>query len=749
MSSNLNQNIIRFLLILFISGHSTLKADKEVDSLMKVIAVNNTDTVLLKAYNRIATRYYMANEIDSVKKYTFLLKAKAAQSQNLIWNSNVYNHFGNIHRYYYNYDSSLYYYKKAIKVSLENVDIVRLAHVFNNLGLLFENYAKWNSAVKMFSTSASLFQLLHDLRGEANSYNNLGNIYEMIGEYPKSLDYHFKAYSNYKLLNNPEGLARSSNNIANIYSDQKDYAKAKEYYRISLRYCAAGNNPESTFLTYVNLGINFSCQNENDSAEINFISADTVLNKNYFYYLKPNFLETRGEFEIKRKNYNAALDYYNEAVKAAVELGDSLQIPYTKCSLGNLYLELKDYKKAEAELLLAEQLLKRFNTSDLEININNSLKILYEQLNKPAKAYYYYKKYVLADKKRDEQNSQRYAEKAELKHQFETELVQIKKVQDERDLKRAEEKKRQNMILLSVSFICLLIVVFSFILFKRFKESEQQKKIIATQKQEVELQHHALEEKNKEILDSINYAKRIQQALLAHEELLSENLQDYFVFFKPKDIVSGDFYWATSTGSVTNRKFYLAVCDSTGHGVPGAFMSLLNINLLNEAINEKHIVSPNEVFNHVREGLIKNISQEGQRDGMDGILLQIENSSNGLVQLNYAAANNAPVLISKKQIIELPKDKMPVGIGITQDSFKLQNMNAQKGDMLYLYTDGYADQFGGPKGKKFKYKTLNELLVSISDLPTSEQKQKLNIAFEEWRGNLEQVDDVCIIGIRI
>ena len=263
---------------------------------------------------------------------------------------------------------------------------------------------------------------------------------------------------------------------------------------------------------------------------------------------------------------------------------------------------------------------------------------------------------------------------------------------------------------------------------------------------EIEHQKKVIEEKQKEIVDSINYAKRIQYSLLAHKDFLEEELKEHFVFFHPKDIVSGDFYWAASTGSATNRKFYIAACDSTGHGVPGAFMSLLNIGYLNEAIKEKGIEKPNEVLNFVRQRLIDNISKEGQKDGFDGILLCIDQQTK---KLSYAAANNAPLIVRKDGYEELDADRMPVGMGERKEDFKLYEINYEKGDVLYLYTDGYADQFGGPKGKKYKYRPLNEMLQKISVDTMDTQITALTGEFENWRGELEQVDDVLVIGIRL
>ncbi|MBA3681519.1 MAG: SpoIIE family protein phosphatase [Bacteroidetes bacterium] len=301
---------------------------------------------------------------------------------------------------------------------------------------------------------------------------------------------------------------------------------------------------------------------------------------------------------------------------------------------------------------------------------------------------------------------------------------------------------------IALQYWCITIMavftIFYFVMQYFKKGSEDYEKEIETKNEEISA-------KNKEIVDSINYAKKIQTTLLAHNDFLQKHLPDHFVFFKPKDIVSGDFYWATEH----NKRFYLAVCDSTGHGVPGAFMCLLNIGFLNEAIKEKNISSPARVFDHVRTRLINDISKDGQQDGMDGILLCIDTSSplektgdEAKISVTYAGSNNAPVLIRNSELMILPTDKMPVGKGERNQDFALNKIDIQPGDCLYLYTDGFADQFGGPKGKKFKYKALNELLLANHKKTTSEQKEIFNSTFENWRGKLEQVDDVCVIGIQ-
>jgi serine phosphatase RsbU (regulator of sigma subunit) len=233
--------------------------------------------------------------------------------------------------------------------------------------------------------------------------------------------------------------------------------------------------------------------------------------------------------------------------------------------------------------------------------------------------------------------------------------------------------------------------------------------------------------------------------------MLSENLPEHFILFKPKDIVSGDFYWATKK----ENRFYLAICDSTGHGVPGAFMSVLNASFLNEAINQLQISQPHLILNHVRKRLIESISNDGAQDGMDCTLLCFEGN-----KITYASANNKPVLIINNELLELQADKMPVGKSDKTDSFALHQIDlslttpaasSHSGNgLLYLFTDGYADQFGGDTGeKKLTKKKFKELLVSIHHLPMPEQKLALDKFITDYRKDVEQIDDILVMGVRV
>jgi serine phosphatase RsbU (regulator of sigma subunit) len=255
-----------------------------------------------------------------------------------------------------------------------------------------------------------------------------------------------------------------------------------------------------------------------------------------------------------------------------------------------------------------------------------------------------------------------------------------------------------------------------------------------------------VERKHKEVLDSINYAKGIQVAMLKSDAQDSKHLPKHFVLFKPRDVVSGDFYWSYEA----ENYWYVASVDCTGHGVPGAFLTMLGCAFLNE-ICSRSTLTPAQILDQLRDKIIKELSGNGSvKDGMDISLCRINiNNSKNNVEVQWAGANNPLWYIQKGQVIEIKGDKQPIGYYEIIKPFTNYTIKLDEGDYLYLFTDGFADQFGGPMDKKFKYKPMIELIKKTASVNMSEQKLKLNEAFEDWKGKHEQTDDVCIVGIRI
>ena len=328
-------------------------------------------------------------------------------------------------------------------------------------------------------------------------------------------------------------------------------------------------------------------------------------------------------------------------------------------------------------------------------------------------------------------------------------------------------------------FVFTLITIKFYINYRERKLIEKQKEledIVEIRTKEIVEQKKIVENKNIEITDSIHYAQKIQSALLPNEEVFKSVLPDSFILFKPKDIVSGDFYWLSDREDF----IYYATADCTGHGVPGGFMSMLGTALLNEIVDERKVLDCGEVLNLMREKIMLALKQAGDsesKDGMDMVLIRIDKNS---LEMQYAAANNSFYIVQRREtgdmrqsinlskeiqdlrqevshltthishLEELPCDKMPVGVYYSElKPFRTFNYQLEKGDIIYTYTDGYADQFGGLKEKKYTYKRLREKLLEISELPLEEQKEILAKEFEKWQGNLEQIDDVCLIGVKV
>jgi serine phosphatase RsbU (regulator of sigma subunit) len=485
------------------------------------------------------------------------------------------------------------------------------------------------------------------------------------------------------------------------------------------------NNKKGLISVLINLSLGYIDTKRFDLAQttLNEIENSDSLSVTNSYFLHQN----KGKFNVSLGHYDIA----NKEFYIALTIAESNKMYDSQATIlmeiGKTHRLNKEYQKANEYLSKSEALCVSKNMKHELVETYDELILLNQEIGNYDSAFHLLKTQTKL------KNEILNIEKLNKINELEKKLALFEKEKEiEKEKENTQKAKAQNLMMLYGIFGIGLFTMLLVLLFFRTNKLKNQ----------IQLKSNIIEEKQKEIVDSINYAKRIQSTLLVDINLLSSSFKDFFVYFKPKDIVSGDFYWAAEH----NNKFYIAICDSTGHGVPGAFMSLLNVGFLSEAIKEKNIEEPNHILDYVRSRLINSVSRDGQKDGMDGILICLDKQTK---HITYAAANNEPILITNNQIIKLQKDKMPIGDGEKKEPFTLHTLSANVGDMLYLYTDGYADQFGGPKGKKFKYKSLNDLLLEIHNKPLTHQSMILNQTFEKWKGNLEQVDDVLIFGLKL
>ncbi|HWY12291.1 MAG TPA: tetratricopeptide repeat protein [Bacteroidia bacterium] len=668
-----------------------------VDSLENIVKTTTNDSIKIITLVDL-TAYIHLNDINKGFAYTDEAYKIAQKTNGAFGISLCLNTYGNLHVAMHNYDKAIDFYKKSLAISERVNDVENISRVLGNIGLVYEAKGDYAKSFEYAYKSLAIDEKGKRQEGLATVYNNIGNLFYEQENYDKALEFHNKSLKIKEALNDKEGIVTSLNNIGTIYDALEKPDTAILIHQCALKIEIEIGDKFGMAYSYNNIG---------------------------------------GLFEQKKLR-DRALVFYLKSLAIREEIKDDDGIASCYINIGILNRKFKKYKEAYEYLFKALELAQKMGKKSYLKDIYLNLADTYAEQNNFKEAYKYHRSFAQVKDSLFNLDANQQVSEIRFQYEFDKKESISKLEQEKRDLVYAQEKSHREIILYSVSAVLVLICLLTIFIYRGYRTK---------QKSNVQLENmnKIIVEKNKDITDSINYAKRIQNTLLAHASYLQKNLPEHFVLFKPKDIVSGDFYWATVPKDGRGL-FYLAVCDSTGHGVPGAFMSLLNISFLNEAINEKGISEPGEILNYVRKRLIKNISQNGGQDGMDGIILCINNNTG---EISYSAANSRPILISNENLTELNCDRMPVGKSDKEESFKTYSIPAKKGDVLYLYTDGYADQFGGPKGKKFKYKALNELLVRVSSEKCSIQEELLAKEFLNWKGELEQVDDICVIGIKI
>jgi len=707
---------LKLLLVLFFifSLTGSFFAQRSIlDSLKKLLSNSKKDSATANIICEIGIYYLETGNLDTAKIF---FKKSISLAREIKDTGNIHKFLGNLGTvfiYKGDYENALKYNLQALNINLKSGSKYDLAVTYQNLGVIYENKGNFAKALDSYIKALKLSEEINYTRGIALGYMNVGLIYESMNNHLTATKYILKAADYATLQNDKNGLSYCYTNLGNIYKKRAVYDSASFYLERSAKMFEDLNDANGLANTYNSLG------------EV------------YKY---------TGLFP-------KAIEQYEKALNVHKQYGNEIGITVAYHNLGETYGMMKQYTKAE-------EFLKRSLDITVKLNFIELFQETYLVMSNLAAAQgdyknslLYFKKHAAAnDSLLNKQNTQ---QMNELNTVFESEKKDkalIKKDAEIRTQNAENDRRKTERNAFIIGFI--LMVTLAFFIFKGLKQQRKATKIISGQKNEVEHQKLLVEEKHKEITDSINYAERIQRSFLATKELLNENLQEYFVFFQPKDIVSGDFYWA---GKLNNGSFALATADSTGHGVPGSIMSILNTSSLEKAV-EQNLCEPSEILNHTRKTIIERLkkdgSTEGGKDGMDCSLICFNFEKS---QFTYSAANNPVWLIRKKnnpdaaiELHEYAADKMPVGKH-DKDSlpFSQHSVDLQKGDVIYAFTDGLPDQFGGPKGKKFMYKQLKELLISISQSPMEIQKLKLSEALINWKGSLEQVDDITIIGIRI
>ena len=789
-------------------------AQSKADSLLRVIE-RSTDKEKANLYCKLAWEYF-GNDYDKFSHYSNEGYKAALKSNSLYYQAFAMRQIGIYHDINGDAKKSIYYIDSALSINRKIKDEGGIIACLSSLGIVHYNAGNLQKALPLYIESLDYYEKKNDLKYQAYFAGNIGGIYRAMGDKQNEKIYYEKAvelaeksgnkksmaiaYNNIgacymaegnfdkaestflkglelkEELKESQGISYSLHSLAELYNKKKDYAKAKPIAERILKINETTKDKKLQIFALVDLGeVNLNLK-DTVEAEKNYLKAYELSKESENMHSMMDAAYALSKIKNAKKDYKNSLFYFNEYSIAKDSVFQSEKFK----SINEMQSKYESEKKEQQITLLnKEKLLK-----DAELRRSNA-----ERMHKIQEL-------ELSNKEKEMKDI--LLQKSEVENQAkakENEMLKLDQKMKESELARAEAEKKQadelskrrTQQLYGMIGVSLLVLAMLFLIFRGYRQKQKANKeltekndLINQQKKEVEHQKELVDEKNKEITDSINYAKRLQEAILPPLAAIQQTFPDSFVLYKPKDIVAGDFYWMHEAIDETgNKKTFIAAADCTGHGVPGAMVSVVCSNALNRTVKEFGITETGKILDKVRELVIETFEKSVSevKDGMDISLMCIENhdSQKNTTKITWSGANNplwytssasvhqssdkenanpnnlSPEALEGREatIVEVKADKQPIGKYDALNPFTTHHLELPKNTSFYMFTDGYADQFGGEKGKKFKYKQLVDKLASIQHLKMQEQHEMLDKTFENWKNQLEQIDDVCIIGIRL
>lgn len=691
-------------LILFLFTAKIISA--QCDSLLKLLDAEKNDTLRLRKYVKLIDCY---NGKENFAASIDLLGNYKVETDNCIskYKDSIYfrNYLGDI--------TSTYYFKgdmqKALDISLQllnyNIrrkDSVNISSVLSNVAVLYRRMGNYPRAIYYLTEAIKLNEKTK--KSLASNYSNLANVYNDIHEYDKAKELLIKALQIRIEEKDEKGITTSYSNIANNFFKVKQYDSAIYYYTKTIHLNEKQNAPVSKkALTLNNLITLYIQLLKLDSAEKYLNMTAKLINDQSNPAIVAHYFENKGDINRYKNKFKEALEDYNHSMVLSSANNDLNRV-------ADLYLDksLCFYK------------LRNIDSTFINRAWAQKYKDSLFSTSKTAEITRY-----------------------EMQYEFDKEQETIKSEQLKKEIeaKNALERK-QLLIYAALAGLVLLLGLVVIVL----KSNNQKKKDNLLLRQKNDL----IESQKKDIIDSINYAKNLQQAILPPLTKIKEELGDSFVYYKPKDIIAGDFYWLYKTKDAV----LFAVADCTGHGVPGAMVSVVCSNALDSSVKEYGLNEPGQILDKTKDLVLETFSKTSQnvKDGMDISLCSIRRNGN-IINVKWAGANNSLWYIHNNEIKELTANKQPIGLSEHNKPFTTQTLDLNKGDTLFFSTDGYYDQFGGDKGsasgKKFMRKRLAQLFFDMKELSTADQLAMIDKTFNSWKGKLEQIDDVCIAGIKL
>lgn len=733
------------------------------------------------ALHKKGLSYYYLDSYDTALNFYRQSYQLANEAGDSLLVAQSYLAIGNVYRLQGLNDTAVTYLNRALAIYETSSDQKNIAFCLSTIGDTYLFAGDFEKALQCHKRALEISKQIGDVHREAFCYSSIGNNYHMRGDFDSSIYWHTKSIDFARSVNEENIMAGSMGVIADAYANLYNYPKAIETYLAALDLAEKKQDKHNTAFIYAGMSdiyeregdlanaekyllmsislsrdigdLSRSSTGELTLAQLQIEKGDTVVARqsteqalqiaieNNYPIQQAWAYRIKGLLKEKENHLDDAIQYYRKSLAISIQLEDQKEEAETRKSLAHALFLYGATDEAILEAGKAYLLADTIGSLGLRMEAAAILSNAFE-VKGDFKLALHYSRIVksLSDSLNDAGNAKRQAELF-AQHTYEQEKEEARIAQAQKDAEQEAKFQQQSILLISASIGLLIVGVLAFFIFRGSQQKQRANEIISHQKKLVEA-------KNQEITDSIHYAKNIQEAMLPATELIQSMFHEHFVFFRPRDIVSGDFYWV---GQREGKK-YFAVSDCTGHGVPGGFMSMLGITLLNEILDEKNITSPELMLNELRALVIQSLNKERKagsqftRDGMDIALCCIDTKSN---TLQFSGANNGLYIVRENELHELAPDKQPVGAYEHEATFTVKEFRLQPNDVIIAYSDGYPDQFGGTHGKKLMYRQFRQIILNSVSKANAERSKYLGNEFDQWKTGYDQIDDVCVFGVKV
>jgi tetratricopeptide (TPR) repeat protein len=735
--------MLRIRLFLFCLSYFSITisfAQKQSDSLWRVLnQANLHDSSKVLAFAALSYEYRRVKPDSSL-----LLALKSAEiARKINYTKGIGKADNMIGRYYLSkseYNKALEYFTSAMNFSMQVDDTLNIAIIYGNIGAANRGLGNYDKAINFYEKSLEIAKTINYRQGIAGSYSAIGVINKQQGNYGKALDAYFSALKIREELKDKQGIADSYNNLGNIYLEQENYEKALLFFDNAVKIRKELGDKQGIGDYYGSVGLLEQKQKNYEKALEAFFKSvkirEEIGDKKANVFMYSNI----GLTYLLLNQPEKTLPYLEKGLEIAKELDVKVSIAVMNISLAKYYNTVKDYKKAYQYSSDALKFVIETGNIELIRDAAEQNSAATAALKIYPEAYESMKLFkTMADSIQSTINK-----KQALAKDFQYKEEKAKIEQEKRDFEHHAELQQQQWLIYAALLALIIVLLVTLAIFRSNLQRKRTNKLLEKQKNEIE---HI----NRNTTNSINYAKRIQNAILPEDIELEQALgkDNYFILYKPRNIVSGDFYWFADKG----EKKIIAVADCTGHGVPGAFMSMIGNELLNHIVHDKEIHLPNDILMQMNKGLEKALHQTGEESIADAIeigIVVINKDKNSLI---YSGAMSSFYLIQNENLQIIKGDKFSIGGNsnkekiFTQKEIEITAKNA----VIYLFSDGYQDQFGGLNDKKFMSKQFRDLLFANHHLSMQEQKEILDNKLTNWiaAGKGAQTDDITVMGVRL